>query len=198
MVLLKGLWMTSTLDEAVAKFGQAAKDKLNNPGAKGQPEDQLRAPLEALVGDLCGLIGPAADNVVLVGESTLSELMTRPDYAVTRKKALVGHIEVKAPGKGADPRKFADKHDKAQWEKLKALPNLVYTDGQAFSLWRDGVRVGEMVRLDGELDTAGAKLAAPPALLSLVSDFLSWNPIPPKTPRQLAETTARLCRLLRD
>ena len=46
--------------------------------------------------------------MVLVGESALSELMTRPDYAVTRKNALVGHIEVKAPGKGADPRKFAD------------------------------------------------------------------------------------------
>lgn len=46
MGLLKGLWMTLTLDEAVAKFGKAAKDKLNNPGATGQAEDQLRAPLE--------------------------------------------------------------------------------------------------------------------------------------------------------
>lgn len=190
--------MTLTLDEAVARFGMAAKSKLNNPGATGQPEDQLRAPLEMLVADLCGLIGPAADDVVLVGESALSELMTRPDYAVTRKNALVGHVEVKAPGKGADPRKFDGKHDKAQWEKLKSLPNLIYTDGQAFSLWRDGTKVGEIVRLDGDLDMAGAKLKAPPALTALVADFLSWNPIPPRTPRQLAETTARLCRLLRD
>lgn len=190
--------MTTTLDEAIARFGKAAKDKLNNPAATGQPEDQLRAPLETLVADLCALIGPGADEVVLVGESTLSELMTRPDYAVTRKNALVGHIEVKAPGKGADPRRFTDKHDKTQWEKLKALPNLIYTDGQAFSLWRDGVRVGEIVRLEGELETAGAKLAGPPALTALIADFLSWSPIPPKTPKQLAETTARLCRLLRD
>ncbi|MBU1324866.1 MAG: N-6 DNA methylase [Alphaproteobacteria bacterium] len=191
--------MTSTLEEAVARFGKSAKDKLNNPGATGQPEDQLRAPLETLVADLCALIGPSADDVVLVGESALSELMTRPDYAVTRKNALVGHIEVKAPGKGADPRKFADKsHDKTQWEKLKSLPNLIYTDGQTFSLWRDGVKVGEIVRLDGDLDTAGAKLTAPPALTALIADFLSWNPVPPRTPKQLAETTARLCRLLRD
>lgn len=190
--------MTTTLDEAIARFGKAAKDKLNNPAATGQPEDQLRAPLETLVADLCALIGPGADEVVLVGESTLSELMTRPDYAVTRKNALVGHIEVKAPGKGADPRRFTDKHDKTQWEKLKALPNLIYTDGQAFSLWRDGVRVSEIVRLEGELETAGAKLAGPPALTALIADFLSWSPIPPKTPKQLAETTARLCRLLRD
>ena len=191
--------MTSTLEEAVARFGKSARDKLNNPGATGQPEDQLRAPLETLVADLCTLIGPSADDVVLVGESALSELMTRPDYAVTRKNALVGHIEVKAPGKGADPRKFADKsHDKTQWDKLKSLPNLIYTDGQTFSLWRDGIKVGDIVRLDGDLDTAGAKLTAPPALTALVADFLSWNPVPPRTPKQLAETTARLCRLLRD
>jgi hypothetical protein len=191
--------MTSTLEEAVARFGKSARDKLNNPGATGQPEDQLRAPLETLVADLCALIGPSAEDVVLVGESALSELMTRPDYAVTRKNALVGHIEVKAPGKGADPRKFADKsHDKTQWDKLKSLPNLIYTDGQAFSLWRDGTKVGDIIRLDGDLDTAGAKLTAPPALTALVADFLSWNPVPPRTPRQLAETTARLCRLLRD
>ena len=191
--------MTLTLEEAVARFGKSAKDKLNNPGATGQPEDQLRAPLETLVADLCALIGPSADDVVLIGESALSELMTRPDYAVTRKNALVGHIEVKAPGKGADPRKFADKsHDKGQWEKLKSLPNLIYTDGQTFSLWRDGAKVGDIVRLDGDLDTAGAKLTAPPALTALVADFLSWDPVPPRNPKQLAETTARLCRLLRD
>ena len=67
--------MTSTLEEAVARFGKSAKDKLNNPGATGQPEDQRRAPLETLVADLCAVIGPSADNVVLVGES--AELFQR-------------------------------------------------------------------------------------------------------------------------
>ena len=76
--------------------------------------------------------------VHLVGETTLTHLKTRPDYAVTVSNALVGFIEVKAPGKGADPRKFNDPHDKDQWDKLKSLPNLLYTDGNAFSLWRDG------------------------------------------------------------
>ena len=72
-----------------------------------------------------------------------------------------GFIEVKAPGKGADPRKFSDPHDKAQWEKLKSLPNLLYTDGNAFSLWRDGELVGQVVQLEGDIETSGAKLAAP-------------------------------------
>ncbi|WP_296817493.1 type ISP restriction/modification enzyme [Brevundimonas sp.] len=187
-----------TLDEAVSRFGKDAKDKLNNPGADGQPEDQLRNPLETLIKDLAGLAGLPAGAVVLVGENSLADLMVRPDFAVTRHKALVGHIEVKAPGKGADPRRFTDKHDKAQWAKLKALPNLIYTDGQSFSLWRDGEKVSDILSLDGDLDTAGAKLKAPPALAALISDFLAWDPVPPRTPRQLAKMTARLCRLLRD
>lgn len=190
--------MKPTLDEAVSKFGATAKSKLSNPAVTGQPEDQLRAPLETLIADLCAVIGPAADGTVAVGETSLADLMTRPDYSVTRKGALIGHIEVKAPGKGADPRKFTDKHDKGQWEKLKALPNLIYTDGNAFSLWRDGVRAMEIIVLDGDVETSGTSLKAPATLTVLLSTFLDWNPIPPRTPKQLAETSARLCRLLRD
>src|SRR3712207_8357356 len=37
----------------------------------------------------------------------------------------------KAPGKGADPRRFKDRHDRQQWEKLQSLPNLIYTDGRS-------------------------------------------------------------------
>jgi hypothetical protein len=80
------------------------------------------------VAELCHL---AQGAVVAVGESSVSELKTRPDYAVTVHHALVGFVELKAPGKGADPRKFKDPHDKAQWEKLRSLPNLLYTDGNA-------------------------------------------------------------------
>jgi hypothetical protein len=186
------------LAEAVSAFGAAAKAKLDNPAISGQPEDQLRTPLVALVKALAALTGLAGHGTELVGETKRSDLMIRPDFAVTRKGALIGFIEVKAPGKGADPGKFKDKHDKAQWEKLKALPNLIYTDGNAFSLWRDGKLEGAVVKLDGDVETSGKALAAPPELLTLVTAFYGWNPLPPRTPRQLAETTARLCRLLRD
>jgi len=63
--------------------------------------------------------------VHLIGETTLASLKTRPDFAVTVGNALVGFIEVKAPGKGADPRQFDDAHDREQWNKLKSLPNLM-------------------------------------------------------------------------
>ena len=182
----------------VSKFGAALKAKLAAAAISGAPEDQLRGPLEALVQDLAGLPGFKADDVITIGETTLAGLKTRPDYAVTQGGALVGFIEVKAPGKGADPRKFKDEHDRAQWEKLRLLPNLIYTDGNAFSLWHDGVLDGEVVKLQGDVESAGAKLAAPPGLLTVFSAFLEWQPSAPKSPEQLADVSARLCRLLRD
>jgi hypothetical protein len=147
-----------------------------------------------------------AGQVVLVGETALSDLKTRPDYSVTRgagprssgPKALIGFIEVKAPDKGFDPRKFTDAHDKAQWAKLKALPNLLYFNGNGLSLWRDGEIVGKPLAFDGDVATAGAKLGAPAGLAQLIGDFLGWNPVAPRKPQELAATAARLCRFLRD
>lgn len=187
-----------TLEEAVSAFGKSTTAKLSNPAITGAPEDQLRGPLEALVADLASLAGHAQDAVQMVGETTLSESRTRPDYAVIVRKALVGFIEVKAPGKGANPAKFSGEHDKAQWARLKSLPNLLYTDGNNFSLWQDGERVGDIVKLDGDVETSGLALAAPMSLVALVGDFLNWKPIAPKTPKQLAEISARLCRLMRE
>ncbi len=187
-----------TLADAVSRYGASTKSKLADVAISGAPEDQLRGPLEALVHDLAALEGLPSGSVHLIGETTLSDIKTRPDFAVTVSKALVGFIEVKAPGKGADPRRFDNEHDKEQWDKLKSLPNLIYTDGNAFSLWRDGKLEGSIVRLEGDVESAGVKLAAPSSLLALINDFLRWTPIPPKTAKQLAEVSARLCRLLRD
>ena len=186
------------LARAVSAFGAAATATLNNPAITGEPEDQLRVPLVNLVKVISPLCGLSAFDSELVGETRLSDLTVRPDFAVTRKGVLIGFIEIKAPGKGADPSRFKSKHDKDQWEKLKALPNIIYTDGNAFSLWRDGERVMPIVALDGNVETSGKALTAPPDLIALFTAFYGWSPIPPRTPRQLAETTARLCRLLRD
>jgi hypothetical protein len=188
-----------SLSAAIAEFGKAATAKLSGPAISGEPEDQLRSPLENLIAhNISELCGYPAGSVVPVGETHLAENRTRPDYAVLVHKALVGFIEVKAPGKGADPRKFTDPHDKGQWNKLKSLPNLLYTDGNAFSLWQDGELVGKIIRLEGDVATSGDKLEAPLTLLALFTGFLSWAPIPPKSPRRLAEVSARLCRLLRE
>jgi len=187
-----------TVATAVSNYGASVKPKLASIAIEGAPEDQLRGPLDALVRDLAELGGLPAGSVHLIGETSLADLKTRPDFAVTVGKALIGFIEIKAPGKGADPRQFDDPHDKDQWSKLRSLPNLIYTDGNAFSLWRDGKLESTIVHLDGNVETSGAKLAAPATLLPLINDFLQWTPIPPPNAKKLAEVSARLCRLLRD
>ncbi|MDE0207004.1 MAG: N-6 DNA methylase [Candidatus Tectomicrobia bacterium] len=190
--------MEKTLNTIISDFGSRAKAKLDNAAVHGAPEDQLRAPLEGLVYDIGEFLGLPRRLIAAVGETSLADLKTRPDYAITLNAALVGFIEVKAPGKGADPRRFTDKHDREQWDKLKTLPNLIYTDGNAFSLWRNGDLEGKVIALEGDVQAAGRKLTAPSGLKALFADFFQWQPQPPKSAAALAELTARLCRLLRD
>jgi hypothetical protein len=120
--------MNLTVDQAVSAFGAKAKDKLTSPAAEGQPEDQLRAPFEKLLGDVAELANFQTGAVVAVGESSHRELKTRPDYAVTVQNALVGFVELKAPGKGADPRKFkdelVDRREGITWARQEELPAL--------------------------------------------------------------------------
>lgn len=105
---------TDTLTSAISDFGASAKAKLSDKGVQGAPEDQLRGPLENLLRQLSEIGGLPQNALVLKGETSLSQIQTRPDYGVEVHNALVGFIVVKAPGKGADPRKFSDPHDKAQ------------------------------------------------------------------------------------
>jgi hypothetical protein len=190
--------LSGELHNAISAYGNALKSKFSGVAITGAPEEQLRTPLDTLMRQLASLCGFAPGVVQLIGETTISDIKTRPDFAVTAHKALVGFIEVKAPGKGCDPRRFTNPHDRDQWQKLKSLPNLIYTDGNGFSLWQNGEIVGKPVLLDGDVETAGASLAAPPELLMLAADFFNWRPIPPSNAKQLAQVAARLCRLLRD
>ena len=186
-----------TIEQAASRFGRAAKAKLANPAAYGEPEDQLRAPFEQLILDLATLVGLPAGAVVAVGETALTAERSRPDYSVTVRSALTGFVELKAPGKGADPRRFRG-HDKLQWQRLQSLPNLMYSDGNEFSLWRDGELAMPIVRLVGDIESSGAALGADDLLTDLFDAFFAWNPIAPTNASELAALSARLCRLLRD
>ena len=99
-----------------------------------------------------------------------------------------GFIELKAPGKGADPRKYKDPHDKA-WEKLHSLPNLIYTDGNAFSLWQDGELADSWSR-SSETSNPREQTPSPAELLSLFEKFLRWEPIPPRTAKDWLASAA--------
>ena len=177
--------MKPTLVDAIAQFGRNAKAKLANPSVTGEPEDQLRGPFEQLVRQMAALCGFAPGAVVTVGETSVAALHTRPDYAITVNGALAGFVELKAPGKGADPRRMKGAHDKAQWLRLQSLPNLIYADGNEFSLWQDGKFESAMVRLDGDIESSGAKLAPGPGLQALFESFFQWKPIAPRTAKEV-------------
>jgi hypothetical protein len=182
------------MDDPVSDFGRVVAGRFAVGG--GEPEDLLRGPFEELVRSLAASSGIA--DVVLAGEYRLAQDRIRPDYGVHVAGALVGFVEIKAPGKGVDTSRYKG-HDRQQWERLALLPNVLYTDGQEFALFRDGERVGEVVRLLGDVETAGAALAAPEAkLAALIAEFLRWEPVPPRRPKEVATVAARLCRVLRD
>ena len=161
----------------------------------GQPEDQLKSP----VGELLKAIGPLV-NVEVEWRTEVREddVDGRPDIGVIVSDLLTGHIELKAPGKGARPETFTGA-DRRQFQRFKALPNLVYTDGSEWSLYRSGVRVGR-VRVASDIRDGSAVLIAPALaeLHALLVDFAHWQPITPKNAKDLAEFLAPLTAVLRD
>src|SRR5205085_8487545 len=126
--------------------------------------------------------------VVPKGESLLADRLGRPDYAVLVDAALSGYLELKSPGHGANPNTFRGR-DREQWKRFKSLPNVLYSDGNDWAVYRDGVREGAIVRLAGNVSTDGpaaVTAADADALLALLAVFFSWQPIVPKSPGQLA------------
>jgi len=164
---------------------------------RGEPEDQLRAPFEALM----ERVGKAlAIEVVCSGETRLAGRLGKPDYAVHATKLLAGYVELKAPGVGANARRFRGRN-REQFKRFSSIPNLLYTDGNEWGLYRDGKRVRRLVRLSGDVATDGRKAAADndaDGVLGVLTDFLSWQPIIPKKVKDLAGLLAPLCRMLRD
>ncbi|WP_326821605.1 type ISP restriction/modification enzyme [Streptosporangium sp. NBC_01756] len=179
---------------AISRFGKTATAKLRGDG---QPEDQLRSPLESLFReDIAAALGV---SVEMIGETSLATLGVRPDYGVDVAGARVGYIELKAPGRGVPSTWTPNKHEKKQWEKLQLLPNVLYTDGCQWALYRNGELIGQVAHLDGDIRKVGAKLTpADGEFVRVVSDFLLWSPTPPRSILQLVRAIAGLCKLLRS
>lgn len=176
--------------QAVSTFGSDAAAKLAGPGDR---EAAIRAPLDALVTQLGSLLKL---TVVPYDEVSDRERGVRPDYAISVNGAITGYIEVKAPARGVDPAQFSG-HDLVQWERQRDLPNLIYTNGIEWRLWRDSEPIGEPVLLHGDLNTAGAGLEAEPNFETLITDFLRWHPAPITSVGALVRAVAPLTRLLR-
>ena len=185
---VSGVW------QALQALGEGLTQAFGSPVA-GDPEDQLKSHVRPFI-EQCG--AALGFPIVAKTESRYAEVGGRPDLGIDVRGALSGHIELKAPGRGANPNRFRG-HDGRQWSNFKNLPNLIYTDGAEWTLFHTGQRVAR-VRLSGDPATDGpdaATVGDAGQVADLLQTFFSWQPITPATAQQLAETLAPLARLLR-
>jgi hypothetical protein len=191
-----------TILESLQTFAAAVQAKMSQTTA-GEPEDQLRGPFENLMSAVAGILDL---DIVCTGETRLPGRLGKPDYAVHLNQLLAGYVELKAPGVGAQPRRFSG-HNRGQWKRFQSLPNLLYCDGNEWALYRDGELVGKLIRLSGDITTDGKKAVSAQdahTIERLLRKFFAWQPIIP-TDRKgkidlkaFAQLLAPLCRMLRD
>ena len=191
----------------IRHFADSLKQVYALPG-RAQPEDQLKNPVAALFKAI-GEHGKT--KIETTTETALQKIGVRPDIAVYADGLVNGHVELKAPGKGANPKAFTTPHDKAQWKKMQTLPNLIYTDGRNWTLWRRNPNAKESATIqlepvkqlvfEGDPVTDGAAAISEKNiqdLTNLFETFLAWAPLPPSTVIELAGFLAPLAKLMRE
>src|SRR5450830_58787 len=194
--------METTIQKALQVFAEAVRSKMTQL-TPGEPEDQLRGPFE-------NFMAAAAEalkwKVVCTGETPLADHLGRPDYAVHLGGLLAGYAELKAPGISADTSRFVG-HNRNQWNRFKAIPNILYTDGNEWAVYRGGILVDRVVRISGDVLAKGKKVVSSEdasAIERLMRDFFSWEPIIPTDRdgnidlKRFAVLLAPLCGMLRD
>ena len=185
------------MTEPISTFADRVADNFRLQ-IDAQPEDQLKAP----VGDLLSAFGRQVNlEVNWRTEVRADDVQGRPDLGISIDQLLVGHIELKAPGINVRPEDFPGRsHNGQQWKRFKELPNLIYTNGSEWSLYRTGKRIAR-VRISDDVREGGSRSLDEtqlPKFLNLVNDFLLWQPIVPTTAQGLAAFLAPLTRILRD
>ncbi|MFD7685783.1 type ISP restriction/modification enzyme [Streptomyces sp. NPDC059781] len=179
------------VSDVVARFGSACKDSLSGPGDR---EAAIRSPIEQLIAAAARQLGLTA---IPHSEVRDTERRVRPDYAISVDGAVCGYIEVKRPDGNVNPDNFTG-HNLKQWQRQRDLPNLIYTNGTEWRLYRDGeLLVGPVSLSGGSLTDAGSSLAASPDFENLLTQFLRWKPAPITSVRSLVQSVAPLTRLLR-
>ncbi|HEY5485122.1 MAG TPA: type ISP restriction/modification enzyme [Candidatus Cryosericum sp.] len=194
--------METTIQKALQDFAEAVTAKMTQL-TPGEPEDQLRGPFENFMAAAAGVL---KWKVVCTGETPLADHLGRPDYAVHLGGLLSGYAELKAPGMGADTSRYVG-HNRNQWNRFKAIPNMLYTDGNEWGLYRSGELVDHIVHTSGNVAAKGKRVVSAEdaaAIERILRDFFSWEPIIPKDHdgnidlKRFAVLLAPLCRMLRD
>lgn len=194
--------ISENIYNALRDFAEEVTEKSSGT-VVGESEDQLRAPFEALMRSVGTELGR---EIVCVGETLLQNRIGKPDFGVISGRLLSGYAELKAPGKGVERRRFVG-HDREQFDRFAQLPNVLYTDGNDWALYRFGEREGRIVRMHGDVTTDGQNavtVQSASELFRLLADFIDWQPIIPIDSQgrvnlpEFAKQLAPLCKFLRD
>jgi hypothetical protein len=153
--------------------------------------------VEALLIEVARLLGLRA---LVHSEAPERSLGIRPDLAVDVADARIGVVELKAPGMGVPGgARWGKTRDRTQWERFKALPNVMYTDGSTWAVYHYGQPIGQPIVLEGDLARAGSRLRPRDSgFASLMNTFLLWEPTAPRDLRTLIRISAGLCSFLRE
>ncbi|MFE0174022.1 type ISP restriction/modification enzyme [Streptomyces sp. NPDC059002] len=182
----------------VSEFGATCKRALLH----GQKEAAIRRAVETLLVDAAGVLGLQA---VLHAEVAIATHRIRPDLAVRIGKLsrnIVGYVELKSPDKSTIHPGGLNQRDRRQWEGMAKLPNLIYTNGQTWIMYRSGRQYGDTIHFEGDLRNAGSRLRLPvaseAAFEAMLVAFFGWQPRPLTSMREVVAQVAPLCTLLRD
>ena len=92
--------------EALRQFADAVRST-TRATADGDPESQLVAPMRHLLETVARSF---TRSLTIVAETSLRGL-GQPDCCIEHRGVWVGDVELKAPGKGADPEQYRS-HDR--------------------------------------------------------------------------------------
>jgi hypothetical protein len=183
------------------RFASAVHIKMNQH-VSGEPEEQLRTPFENLMTSVGVLLD---SEVTCTGETPLPNQIGKPDFAILRKSGLTGYVELKAPGVGAKTSQFKGRN-KEQAERFAAIPNMLYSDGNEWAIYKYGELTGSLVSFAGDISKKGSSAVTQKdadELLYLLRNYLDWQPNLPLQGgkldlKEFARQLAPLTRLLRD
>src|ERR1700722_16236117 len=141
--------------------------------------DEMDEPLVQLLKSIGSALGTEA---LAVREFPLRALVTGPDFRVEAAGAVVGYLGLRRPGTAIPVTGKLDRRGQDQWDKLQLLPNVLYSNGDQWALFRYGQLVGRVARLAGGVAKAGSQLTPQDdEFARVVTDFLTWMPEMPRT-----------------
>ena len=193
--------VVTKIEKAFNAFVQEVRMQAESAGEYN--EERLTAPTRDLLNTIKRLLG--INNLTIVDKTTVKSGLSEgsavgvPDLSLYDQAGrLVLCVELKAPGKGANPTQFTSNHDKSQWKRYRALPNLIYTDGNSWSLWHDGEPSTHQITVCDDITAHNPTLSVDSdEATHLFQQAFNWLPAPIRTTKQLALECAKYCKMLR-